>query len=124
MRTRQQEWAQRAFANVSSMKGKDKESKEKYQIFCKRFPSMIHGCGLCQALAFARAKNQDVYLDHLQVVLERQDLEQKSRESDDLSEYQRLTREALLAATWLKRYAESLLKVKENSHVTVMPKQD
>ena len=109
MITRQQKWAQRAIEKVKEMEGHDK--KEEYMRFCKSFPAMIHNCGLCQSLAFAEAKTtgEHKYLQHLSDVMEMADITQRSREAGIL-EYQKLTRDALNAATWLKRYAEALLK--------------
>lgn len=109
MRTRQQLWAEKAYQQVESMK--DKQGEADYQRVCKTFPALIHNCGLCQALAFAEAKEHREYLNALAAVLgtSKDNLAQQSRESHIL-EYQRLTQNALQASTWLKRYAEALLK--------------
>ena len=111
MITRQQEWAQKAVEKVKSMKESDEESD--YKSFCKSFPSMIHNCGLCQALAFADAKKNDNYLKHLKYVLNNPELLEQSR-AVDILEYQKLTRDTISAATWLKRYAEAFLKSDED----------
>lgn len=112
MRTRQQLWAEKAYKQVVFMKDTPKEAE--YQRVCRSFPALIHTCGLCQALAFAEAKDQTEYLNALSTVLEtfKDDLARQSREAPIL-EYQRLTQNALHAATWLKRYAEALLKGEE-----------
>ncbi|MBE3584337.1 MAG: type III-B CRISPR module-associated protein Cmr5 [Limnochordaceae bacterium] len=115
-RTRQQEWAQRAYEAVQRRQRSGAGSE--YATICKGFAALIHHSGLCQALAFAEAKSGGAggrsemgqYLDDLARVLgqERQQLITSSRSADVLA-YQRLSRDALLAATWLKRYAEALL---------------
>jgi CRISPR-associated protein Cmr5 len=119
MQTRNQKWAQAAYAQVNHMQ--DNGKQEEYKRFCKSFPAMIQNCGLCQAVAFAQAKGKEQansiqmqYLSHLQQVLQGDDagitdLARQSRESD-LLVYQRLSQNALIAAGWLKRYAEALLK--------------
>jgi len=110
-KTRGQRLAQVAFECIQKRKAlKDKPRKE-YVGFAKRFPSLIHSCGLAQALAFAQAKAPEGYLDDLAAVLkaeQREMLLKKARESA-VPEYMRLSREALEAAGWLKRYAEALL---------------
>lgn len=109
MRTRQQKWAETAYKSVQGKKGKSDE--EDYGRFCKSFPALLHTAGLCQALAFAGAKGHRDYLGDLSGILEQnsETLQEMSRTADVL-EYQRLSREAMFAATWLKRYAEALLK--------------
>jgi CRISPR-associated protein Cmr5 len=109
--TRQQKRAQAAYKCVSSRKGdKDKE----YSQLSKRFPALVHNCGLAQATAFVQAKEGPVggaYLANLSKVMGLKgdkDLGTISREAG-LVEYQRLTREAIESGTWLKRYSEALL---------------
>ena len=109
MQTRQQQWAEKAYTCVNAMKGKPNE--EEYARVCKSFPALLHTAGLCQALAFAEAKKHRDYVSHLSGILGQnsETLQALSRQADVL-EYQRLSREAIFAATWLKRYAEALLK--------------
>lgn len=124
VRTRQQQWAQRAYDAVSARK--QARVGDDYGSFCKGFPALIHQSGLCQALAFAQAKagghdgrsEAGQYLEDLARVLglQRNEFADSSRSADVLT-YQRLTQDALAAATWLKRYAEALLDdVKGNSN--------
>lgn len=114
MRTRKQEMAEKAYSCVSGMKpGKTDE----YLTIAKTFPALIHNSGLVQALAFARAKGGEkgaynVYIKQLIDVMGENNLEAESRTAD-IVRYQYLSREAIEAATWLKRYAEALLE-KEN----------
>jgi CRISPR-associated protein Cmr5 len=55
--TRQQKRAQVAYRCVSSMKG-DKEKE--YSQLSKKFPALVHNCGLAQATAFVQAKERNV----------------------------------------------------------------
>jgi CRISPR-associated protein Cmr5 len=107
--THSQLWAQQAYERVSARKGRDGEAD--YLRFSKRFPSLIHTCGLAQALAFAEAKNQDAVLSDLAEVLRTTAarLAEDSRNAK-VPAYLRLSRDSLAAATWLKRYAEAILK--------------
>jgi len=89
--------------------------KQDYLQLARSFPSLVHSCGLVEAVAFVTAKEEQTgrdYLSHLREVMMRNgDLAKDSREAG-LLEYQRLSRDAIESATWLKRYAETLLKVK------------
>lgn len=108
--TKQQERAQRAYKCVSP----EKDIGDDYRQFAKRFPALVHSCGLAQAVAFAQAKDKDDYLDDLAKVMgitNNQVLGRISRTAD-LVEYQQKTREAIECATWIKRYAEA---TEENS---------
>jgi len=122
MLTRSQKYAQAAYprvadqippgTNVKNLSTKQKE----YRTVAKKFPSLIHTCGLAQAIAFYQAKGHSDYLADLAVVVSRaghpeitsaEELAKHSR-SDQLSIYMRLSRDTLTAAGWLKRYVEAL----------------
>lgn len=110
MATREQQRAQLAYACVAERMEKDKEAE--YKRFSKRFPALIQTCGLAQALAFAEAKEQTQYLKDLACVAgecNEASFTQRARGAE-LPVYQKLSRDGLAAATWLKRYAEALLK--------------
>ena len=88
-----------------------------YSSFAREFPSLVHSCGLAQAVVFATAKTEHhrSYLEDLAAVLQAaghssvktsDELSQTVRESP-VSTYIRLSRNALLAAGWLKRYVEA-----------------
>jgi len=112
--TRNQLWAQRAFERVGDHQGKAKQ--DEFLTFAKRFPSLIHTCGLAQAIAFAQARGHAEIVADLAAVLEVEGdaalLAKRSR-SEPLGVYLRLSRDALVAAGWIKRYAEALLKDKK-----------
>jgi CRISPR-associated protein Cmr5 len=116
MATLSQRMAQAAFPKVRARKdGHDVNFKE-YTTLAKKFPALIHTCGLAQAVAFAQAKQDLAYLDDLASVLaaaghreitNHETLGNQSRDQN-LAGYLRLSRDALLAAGWLKRYVEAL----------------
>jgi len=110
MPTREQERAQKAFAAVSSRRSQDKEID--YKRFSKSFPALIQTCGLAQAIAFAVAKEQQIYIGDIASVAGFRDGEEMARLSREAAVplYQKHSREALAAATWIKRYSEALLK--------------
>lgn len=106
--TKEQLTAQEAYSRVSE-RSKDKDFDD-YKSFALSFPSLIHSCGLVQALAFAQAKDKGEYIDDLQKVFDTTDdagnLPEKSRKAH-VMEYMRMTRHAISAASWIKRYCQA-----------------
>ncbi|HRW81875.1 MAG TPA: type III-B CRISPR module-associated protein Cmr5 [Methanothrix sp.] len=112
--TRQQMRAQTAYSCVLSAEKELKEKKaEDYAQLAKKFPALVHNCGLAQAIAFVQAKEGETggsYISHLAKTMgETGDLADSCRTAP-LMKYQRLTREAIESATWIKRYSEALLE--------------
>lgn len=115
--TRSQRLSQAAFAQVHSQYQKLTENQFKeYLSFAKKFPALVHTCGLAQAVAFARAKKETAYVGDLAKVLESAGHPEitDGRQLDEcarnlpLNGYLRLSRNAIEAASWLKRYAEAV----------------
>jgi CRISPR-associated protein Cmr5 len=120
--TRSQRLAQAAFPRITARipagtdpKNLTKDQKE-YRTFAKKFPALIHTCGLAQAVAFALAKQENDYIEDLAAVLREsghpeitsaQTLHERAR-TQPLSGYLRLSRDAINAASWLKRYVEAV----------------
>jgi CRISPR-associated protein Cmr5 len=111
--TRSQKLAQAAFRCIANRNGG--KPAEDYTRSAKRFPALIHTCGLAQAVAFALAKKEMDYIADLTRVLEaaghseiteRHPLDYHAR-TQPLGGYLRLSRDALSAAGWLKRYVEA-----------------
>lgn len=105
--TRGQRMAQRAFARVEMRTG-----NKEYASFAKAYPALIHAAGLCQAVAFAQTKRFELLDDlvatmYLPNVPDRAALAKRSREAP-VTEYLHLSRVALEAAVWIKRYVEAL----------------
>lgn len=112
MENRTHKYAENAYRKVENLK---KDIKEKYRTLALSFPTMIMQSGLAQAVGFLMAKGGEEhkeYLNHLAEILNFKDanaLHTKILESD-ISQYQLLTRQALDASAWLKRYVQALLK--------------
>ena len=115
MKTFEQRMAETAFKCLHT-----KAKNEEYRSFALAFPSLIHSCGLVQAVAFAESRNNE-YLEDLGAVLDEvenfNELRSKPDEKATLSsvsrranaiDYMRLSRRALSAASWLKRYVQAL----------------
>lgn len=109
--TNSQKMAQAAYKRIVNRKP-DRELAS----FARSFPSLIHSCGLAQAVAFAQAKQRDEYLKDIAAVLAAvghsdagtpDKLGAATRESP-VPAYIRLSRNALQAAGWLKRYVEAI----------------
>mgnify|MGYP000712036714 CR=1 FL=1 len=105
--TRSQRMAQAAFTVAN---GKD------YKGFAREFPTLVHSCGLAQAFVFAKAKKQTTYREGLTQVLRAAGctgaetdsaLEREICEKLTVPQYLRLSRDALAAAVWIKRFCEA-----------------
>jgi CRISPR-associated protein Cmr5 len=125
--TRSQKLAQAAYPRIQSRDSEmtPDEFKE-YVTIAKKFPSLVHTCGLAQAVAFYEAKGKTKpgkpekphirYLKDLAAVLTAighqqiatvDELANRVR-TEPLSGYLRLSRDAINAASWLKRYVEAV----------------
>jgi len=112
LRTRTQRLALIAFDEVNKQ-GVTKESRS----FALSFPTLVHTCGLCQAVAFANTKKEigRAYLE----VLARALMEIGHTTATDRSalsrailtmgvgDYIRISRDSLIAANFIKRYVEA-----------------
>ncbi len=118
MRARSQEYAETVYALVSGIT--DRKTQKAYGALCHRFPLVVRENGLAAAFGFLAAKGGDgankpenLLLCHYAHVLcaASADALRQTVTKADLAEYRRLTRQALAAAEWFKRYAEAVLKV-------------
>lgn len=110
MKIRTHQYAEAAYPLVEKMQKDSFEAK--YRTLALNFPTMIMQSGLAQSIGFLIAKGSDehkVYLCHIQEILKRPNLHTEILKSD-IEEYQLLTRKALDATSWLKRYTQALLK--------------
>ena len=107
--TKEQLTAQEAYSRVQVRQAQEKFAD--YKSFALSFPSLIHSCGLVQALSFAASKKKNAFIDDLQAVFDVIDnagnLLNRSREAHIL-EYMRITRHAISAASWIKRYCQAV----------------
>jgi CRISPR-associated protein, cmr5 family len=109
---RSQKYAQRALGLIQKVKEENEKVKE-YRTLALNFPTMILQSGLAQAIGFLQAKGKEEHLlllVHIAELLEENEssLHKKILEAD-LSHYQLLTRQAIEAASGLKRYTQALL---------------
>ena len=109
---RSQKYAQRALGLIQRVKEKNEKVKE-YRTLALNFPTMILQSGLAQAIGFLQAKGKEEHLlllAHIAELLgENKDSLHKKILAADLSHYQLLTRQAIEAASGLKRYTQALL---------------
>ena len=109
---RSQKYAQRAYGLIQKVKDDNKQVKE-YRTLALNFPTMILQSGLAQAIGFLQAKGKEEHLlllAHIAELLgENKDGLHKKILEADLSHYQLLTRQAIEAASSLKRYTQALL---------------
>ncbi len=116
--TRDPARAHLAYNKISAV---HEDIRKEYGGNCLRLPAMIHQNGLCQTLAFLEAKSakNPVFGRLLNDLAAVSGLAQTGAEfaaatrSADLATYQRYTRDALASATYLKRYAEAVLRVED-----------
>lgn len=119
IRTKSQKLAHEAYQRI-----RERKPDKDYSSFAREFPSLVHACGLAQAVAFALAKRnskkaeggpQFSYANDLAAVLNKvgfspivnaEELAKQTRELT-VPGYLRLSRNALAAADWLKRYVEA-----------------
>ena len=114
MEIRTQKYAEIAYPLVQAVKNSDIEAK--YRTLALNFPTMILQSGLAQAIGFLMAKNEAHHirlLQHLAQLLDYQDNTNQLHEDVrqfDITQYQLLTRKAIEASSWLKRYTQALLE--------------
>ena len=116
IQTKKQRRAQTAYPLVEAVPA---DSREKYGKLAKKFPALVHTCGLAEATAFVKAQEGEVgtiYLSSLMSVMDfyaEYGLQAQLHEEcikAELPEYQRFTRNAIESSTWLKRYSEALFR--------------
>jgi CRISPR-associated protein Cmr5 len=121
MALKSQRMAQAAHGRVEGHQRSKKAAYQKeYRSFAREFPTLVHQCGLAQAVAFAQAKggHQADYLADLGAVLAATGHNEAAApaalaaqtRSLRVSGYVRLSRDALDAAVWIKRYVEALFE--------------
>ena len=117
MRTRDQKYATAIFKQVSeTVAPQGKEYRDAYGSMAHKLPVLIRTAGLTQALEFVAARgkppHQDLLKNLSQVVLgNNASLRDDARNATQLSDYMRLTHEAMAALLWYKRFAQSVLDI-------------
>ena len=115
MSIRTQKYAQAAYPMVVEIQNSAGTLETNYRSVALNFPTMIMQSGLAQAIGFLMAKNKEEHqklLSHLAELLGFKSSEELHQEvlKSELKQYQLLTRQALDASSWLKRYTQALLK--------------
>lgn len=112
MEIRSQKYAKQAFGLVQGVKDQGDKAKE-YRTLALNFPTMILQAGLAQAIGFLKAKGKDEHLLLLAHIAEllgkKADALHEEILNSKLAQYQLLTRQAIEAASSLKRYTQALL---------------
>ena len=112
LQTNSQKMARAAYECIIHQQFGGRKATDEFRSFAREFPSLIHSCGLAQAVAFAKAKKRNEYLSHLTAVIQvawhgqLSDLGESTR-TLSVTAYVRLSRHALQATGWLKRYVEA-----------------
>ncbi len=118
MLTLEQQFARTIYAQIARIEPKSQQAKE-YGSMAHKLPVLIRQAGLAQALAYVSARGKPgakQLLDDLAMTLgleggnRGEQLLARSREAS-LLDYMRLTREAIIALTWYKRFAQSMLGI-------------
>ena len=112
MKTRSQLFAAQAITVVQEWNQLTGDAKKKRISFAQSFPALIQMCGLLQAIAFADSKSEtkDYVLGFRRVMnaVDETELTQEAILNMTALEYMRVSRIALEAATWIKRYIKSI----------------
>lgn len=115
MQTREQKYAKDVYIQVHEVWASG-ENYKKYGSMAHKLPILVRQAGLTQALAFAATRKpaaQHKLLEHLAATVLGADVNELLQQSRELSllQYMRLTDDVMLALTWYKRYAQSVLGV-------------
>lgn len=116
MKTRDQEFAKKSYDAVSARINRCDTNQKEYRSFAKRLPTLIHTCGLMQAMAFALAKNgmQLSVLEDFVAVMQSPQVTANNfaRQCQDaeMPQYMHTSRLAMLAAGWIKRQTDALIE--------------
>jgi len=117
MQTLQQRYAADVYNKVVNVKGDECINHKEYGSMAHKLPVLVRQSGLVQALAFVLTRGKEAHkrlLDDLAQTLGRDNgkaLFKDAREAD-LRAYMWLTRCVLVALSWYRRFAESVLGVK------------
>ena len=71
MSLKSQRLAQSAYKQIDARRQRPEKYRKEYRSFAREFPTLVHQCGLAQAVAFAQAKkdHQGDYVSDLAAVL-------------------------------------------------------
>ena len=111
MNTRAQRWSGCAFTLVSAVAKKPAEAK--YKTSCMKMPSLIHQCGLLQALVFQVARDDEGvrYVNNLAHAYFNDQLADHKKliqfaQEQEVRDYMALTHDVGEIAHWFRRFAQ------------------
>lgn len=113
MKTLSQKYASGIYNQVKTIVGSSEA--DDYRSMSQGLPVLVRQAGLLQALVFLYTRGEaghKTLLKHLATTLEKkneEDLLKSCREAASLSDYMWLTRQAMAALEWYKRFADALL---------------
>lgn len=119
MNTLEQTYAGAVYKKVEAFGDKypkGKPERDQYGSMAHKLPILIRTAGLAEALAFVESRNKPAHhalLEDLAQVLGEKDMETlgKRSRSAEMQDYVFLSRRAMLALKWFKRFAQSVLDV-------------
>jgi CRISPR-associated protein Cmr5 len=121
LKTRDQKYAAVVYEQVHQMLEREKSEREDYGRLANHLPVLVKKAGLAQALSFAEAKggkgDKQLLMD-LQTAInkisgQQLNLPDRSRQAE-LPDYLWLTQQVMTALHWYKRFAQSVLEVKND----------
>lgn len=124
MEIRSQKDLTKAYELVESISHKTKDVKDAYGTLCHSFPILVRQCGLAQALAFSESKKDGstavaqahkILLEHVQSILGLTTDPVRQIQQDDALTYIYRTRRILTIWIYFKRFAVSILEVKNSN---------
>lgn len=116
MQTREQKHAESAYNQIYAIESKGESYRKQYGSLAHKLPILIRQAGLAQALAFASTRKPDAQqklLEHVAATVINDSFAELIRQSRQkpMLEYMRLSEDVMLALTWYKRFAQSILGV-------------
>lgn len=142
MQSAQHHYAEQAYMGIQEVKNSHADLVNEYGQLCHRFPSLVLTNGLRLAYIFFakkaasgddKSKAYELYLTHMKEALQMDNWEKGlglevvakkvlSGASSQTS-YLYLSRNALNASVWFKRYAEAILKVEQRNDMSDLEEQ-
>jgi len=119
MRTRDQEYAADVYKRVLEVKKAEEAERNRYGAMAHQLPILIRTAGLAQALAFLESRDtkghKQLLIDLTATVGKPAGTLAGSARGAEMSDYMRLTRQVMAALLWYKRFAQSVLDIKNTA---------
>lgn len=119
MKTRDQEYAADVYKRVLEVKKAEEAERNRYGAMAHQLPILIRTAGLAQALAFLESRDtkghKQLLIDLTATVGKPAGTLAASARGAEMSDYMRLTRQVMAALLWYKRFAQSVLDIKNTA---------